>query len=187
MRMLFPRESYYPKDAVVVDCNGTDAAVFVYDDANGKLYGIGFHGKAQKPDWHFQFLSTEQRDKRVHDFIEGRKGRAELMAQHKAERTKDRNLKLGDVLRASWGYDQTNIDFYEVTALVGKQSVEIREIGQAIINDSSMTGTCRPRPGNYVGSPMTRRVTHGDSVKIRSWGCWASLWAGGVSRWSSYA
>ena len=28
-------------------------------------------------------------------------------------------LKVGDVLRSSWGYDQTNVDYYEVVELVG--------------------------------------------------------------------
>lgn len=37
--------------------------------------------------------------------------------------------KVGDILRCSWGYDQTNIDFYKVVAVVGKASVRIRKLG----------------------------------------------------------
>lgn len=37
-------------------------------------------------------------------------------------------LKKGDILVASWGYDQTNVNFFQVTKLVGKTMVAIREI-----------------------------------------------------------
>jgi len=37
-------------------------------------------------------------------------------------------LKVGDVLEASWGYDQTNVDFFQVVALRGKTQCVIREI-----------------------------------------------------------
>ena len=36
-----------------------------------------------------------------------------------------RELKVGDYLYESWGYDQTNVNFYKVVALAGKTSVKI--------------------------------------------------------------
>jgi hypothetical protein len=39
------------------------------------------------------------------------------------------NPKVGDILYSSWGYDQTNIDYYQVVK-VSKASVWIRSIGK---------------------------------------------------------
>ena len=37
-------------------------------------------------------------------------------------------VKVGDLFHASWGYDQTNNDFFQVIALVGESSVRVREV-----------------------------------------------------------
>lgn len=37
-------------------------------------------------------------------------------------------VKVGDVFKSTWGYDQTNVDFYQVRRLVGSQSVEVEEV-----------------------------------------------------------
>ncbi len=47
--------------------------------------------------------------------------------------------KVGDVLVSSWGYDQTNVDFYQVIA-VTKASVRIRKIGKNyLVSQASRT------------------------------------------------
>jgi hypothetical protein len=38
------------------------------------------------------------------------------------------NVKVGDLFYSSWGYDQTNIDFFQVVALVGSASVRVRQV-----------------------------------------------------------
>jgi integrating conjugative element membrane protein (TIGR03745 family) len=67
-------------------------------------------------------------------------------------------LKVGYVLSASWGYEQTNIDYYEVTALVGRRSVEVREIAQELKETGNMLGECRPTKGKFIGKPLVKRV-----------------------------
>lgn len=37
-------------------------------------------------------------------------------------------VKVGDLFHASWGYDQTNNNFFQVVALVGESSVRVREV-----------------------------------------------------------
>ena len=46
--------------------------------------------------------------------------------------------KLGDVIVNSWGYDQTNIEFYQVVKVMNK-TIEIREISQMSEPDSMMS------------------------------------------------
>ena len=38
------------------------------------------------------------------------------------------DVKVGDIFSSSWGYEQTNSTFFQVIALVGKQSVRVREV-----------------------------------------------------------
>ena len=39
-------------------------------------------------------------------------------------------LQIGSILYTSWGYEQTNIDFYQVIELIGTSTVVLREIAQ---------------------------------------------------------
>ena len=52
-------------------------------------------------------------------------------------------FKEGDILVSSWGYDQTNVDFYQVTKVL-KKSVKIRKISSKMLpageGYSSMSG-----------------------------------------------
>ena len=41
-------------------------------------------------------------------------------------------MKKGDILVSSWGYEQTNIDFYKVVGVTPK-SVKIVKLGQKVI------------------------------------------------------
>ncbi|HRP30419.1 MAG TPA: hypothetical protein PKV73_00940 [Agriterribacter sp.] len=68
-------------------------------------------------------------------------------------------FKIGDILYQSWGYDQTNIDFFEVTDILPK-SVKIRKIGQNTVPGSNgfMCENVTPSHGCYIGEEMTRPV-----------------------------
>jgi hypothetical protein len=94
-------------------------------------------------------------------------------------------LKVGDILSASWGYDQTNIEFYEVLRIKGSM-VTVRELAQECREDGFMCGQCVPVPHKYVEREpeLTRRIgAYG--LKISS--CiTASPWDGQAERYSYY-
>lgn len=50
--------------------------------------------------------------------------------------------QLGDILYTSWGYEQTNISFFEVTRVVSAQCIEVR------LRNSQETEDC---PGAFAG------------------------------------
>ena len=91
---------------------------------------------------------------------------ADRAAMRRADLAKPHSLAVGDVLYSSWGYEQTNVNFYEVTALRGKRGIELRELAQESTETSSMQGQCVPLPGNYKGQPLRRVVGRGDSVNV---------------------
>lgn len=65
-------------------------------------------------------------------------------------------VKVGDVFYASWGYDQTNVDFYKV---VGKTKARIKVVEIGKIRDEG--GSCdhvRPDKTVEVGEVMTKVV-----------------------------
>ena len=74
---------------------------------------------------------------------------------------------------AAWGYDQTNYNYYQVTRLVGKYSVEIRELCQQLQQTGCLEGDCVPVKNQFAGEPMIKRVNEYGAVKVRSWGVYA--------------
>lgn len=58
-------------------------------------------------------------------------------------------IHIGDIFYTSWGYDQTNIDFYQVVALRGKHTVVVRQNNSKSVMCSDYTGYTRPIRNEY--------------------------------------
>ena len=74
------------------------------------------------------------------------------------------------IYRASWGYDQTNIDYYEVVSRTAK-TVQLRPIAKRLVRATGdMSELVEPIPGKYIGSAFRRKVhtEHRDAVQIDS-------------------
>lgn len=170
MRPQMPREFYLPKSARLtkITPKHVDAEIYAYEDERASC-AIAFSGKAQKPSFHIRFKDAARRAKYVEEWLDGLKRSADFKAERRAAKKAFKHtLEVGSVLRCSWGYDQTNIDFFEVTALIGDKMVEVREIAQEAEETGFMQGKCVPVPGNYVGKPMRKRVKEGNAVQIHS-------------------
>jgi hypothetical protein len=63
--------------------------------------------------------------------------------------------KVGDLLYSSWGYDQTNVDFYQVTK-VGDKSVWVKPIaGESVPNTSGHDSVnVRPLKDKFAGEEI---------------------------------
>lgn len=170
-RFNFTREFYTPKDYTEIHRIDEVGAV-VHASADG-LVVIAFSGKRQKPDFHIRFGKKERAEQYVSDWLANLQKRVQEKAERREARKAAPNpLKVGDILRSMWGYEQTNIDYYEVTALIGKHTVEIREVSRQSEETQSMQGVCVPVPGAYIGEPMRKRADESGSVKINSF-AWA--------------
>jgi len=62
-------------------------------------------------------------------------------------------IKLGDIFKSSWGYDQTNVDFYQVTRVISEKTIEVTPIEGKRIEDEKVI----PMIGEFTGEPMRRR------------------------------
>jgi hypothetical protein len=157
---------------------GTDAVLYLYEFVSRTTRKTGYavvayHGEALgKPDGHVTFRTAKERAEYIRHFIDGRKSHADLKRDRRARRAAPHTLQIGDVLKNRWGYDQTVIDYFEVTAVLGPH-VEIRPIDQAVTETGWAQGTCSPLPGQFTGPALVKRADKDNSVKIHDWGSWA--------------
>lgn len=108
------------------------------------------------------------------------------------EDTRKLGLAEGDVLVSSWGYDQTNVDFYKVLvpAEAGKYCTLVK-VGQKYVSGDAWSGTVVAVPEQVMGAPFKKRVKpatsySGPSVKIASY-AYASPWDGRPKSQTGYA
>ena len=66
-------------------------------------------------------------------------------------------VKVNDIFYSSWGYDQTNIDFYMVVEVL-KSSVKVVSIGEHRTYTGPMQGTCVPNINDKGTKVMTKRI-----------------------------
>ena len=101
-------------------------------------------------------------------------------------------LEPGTILKSVWGYDQTNVDYYVVTAKNGSTMNTIQAIESEITVSGydCMVGTCRPSdpPQPKPGEKPIRCKPHKDGhVRLTSYSYASPYQPADVSRWSSYA
>ena len=103
-------------------------------------------------------------------------------------------MKVGDILYCSVGYDQTNVDFFKVSEVIGKRKIKIVGLGTSAESDG-IHDKATPHEGG--GNHWTRKqyyceidkkwktknvelvkfANSDNSVKISSF-AWARLWDG---------
>lgn len=90
-------------------------------------------------------------------------------------------LEPGDILYSSWGYEQTNIDFYRVIKLCGKTMVELEKIGKLYSNEESneYQDAVLPDPREIKSKSFRRKVYNHTrpGVMVNSYQ-WATIWDG---------
>ena len=59
---------------------------------------------------------------------------------------------VGDIFSASWGWEQTNVDFFQVVELVGQCSVRVREVYLPMVGEKGVSGMSADRTYNVVRS-----------------------------------
>lgn len=98
----------------------------------------------------YKFRTEEARDKHVSDYITQLE-KAAAIKEAKAIALKEAKsftvnpFKLGDIFVDSWGYDQTNVDFYQVIEIKPK-SVVVREICSSQVEGTHGMDCCNVIP-----------------------------------------
>lgn len=154
--------------------------------AQGGFELVAFAGRAKRPCMNYWYRSREQRDEAARRFTANLAySAAKKAAEREARKTQGRGLEIGDVLVSCWGYEQTNVDFYEVVALVGTKTVELRPIEQHRTDTGYRTGDAMPARGQYIGEDVIRKQACEGSVRLSGFQR-AYKWNGKPVFWSSY-
>lgn len=97
-------------------------------------------------------------------------------------------MKVGDILVSKWGYEQTNVSFYEVVKSTPK-TVELVKIEKATTPTALMQFAAMPLPGKHQGEKFRRRVNTCSSIpscRITDYE-YAYLWDGKPAHGTCYA
>ena len=187
--MKTTREFYRPKNMEkVISMTGTELYMSTDNTVKYPFKAIGFSGKKAMYDFYYCFPTIEKRAEYVNKWEDGLKARAKTMLDRREARKVPTTVEVGDIMYSSWGYDQTNIDWYQVTKVIGSHTVEIRKIhGEATPDELQDRGTTVPKKDSFVldAKPMVKRV-HNNSITIDSY-AHAWIWDGRSKYYSTYA
>lgn len=175
---------FIPKDSRKVALKDGSATVYLYQQRE-RFLAVMYRGTAAKAENHTLYRTEEQRAKAVSEFFKSVQASQQFRAQQRAERAKPNTLKVGDIVYTSWGYDQTNTDFYAIVRVSGR-CVWVRPIASDYEATGHMCGNCWPSmPIRYTGEESKHIVQHGNCLSINGHG--ASLETGRSHYSSSYA
>lgn len=160
---------------------------FMYHSLKYNKPAAGYFAKRGiKPSENYAFKSNEDRaewitkKKLAHD--KDRQEERERLAKYEVDRQK---FVAGAILVSSWGWEQTNIDFYIILERKG-DFVLLQEIGQQREYTGFEQGKCVPNPEEKKGQPFRKKVTKYGSVNLESYK-YCGLWDGKPEHWTAYA
>jgi len=112
--------------------------------------------------------------KYINDKIAAQEFRAARKLKVKAEAAeKAAAVKIGDIFIDSWGYEQTNVDFYQVVAKPSAKTVIVREIACRSEDGSQMShgmaDNVFPVRDAFIGSEMKKRIDNYGGFKTSSY------------------
>jgi len=122
-------------------------------------------------------LLLDKKLKRHTDRMKLRKAEKQEEAKRVAEAMKD--IHVGDLFSASWGWEQTNVDFFQVVEIVGKGSVRVRAVNPVLLSsDEGMMCADRtyeiPQNGELLPpskwSTFIKDNVRGDVKRIQCYG-----------------
>lgn len=151
--------------------------VYLTTNSLGKPSATGFSGKKSKPTFNYYFNNEIDRVDYIEKFFnnlqesENRKEQRKLDKKLKREQAKTA-WNIGDLLCSSWGYDQTNVDFYQVTGIKGSK-VTFRKIGGKVVPGSEGRDCCKvvASKDSFVEDKeeFTKIATNTDFFKLTSY------------------
>lgn len=117
--------------------------------------------------------------------------RAEVRAMQKAEKAQaTKTFSEGDIVVSSWGYDQTNVDYYQIVRRTDSYAW-LQEIGSKVVDaTSAMSASVMPDPSQKIGDVIRRKINayrgEEQSINLTSYNS-ARPWSGKAQYESYYA
>lgn len=161
--------------------------VVIVNEKNGRPTATGWIGKAKKPSFNYYFMSKAQRARYLQNRRQAliQKREAKIARQEAKKQVKAGDYyQVMDVIQNEWGYNQTNVDFYQVVK-VNPKSIVVRQIAKKS-NDHGgpYGGKCAPVRGEFIGSEELKKVDQHGRIRFKHGG--ARKWDGRQVYCSSY-
>ena len=181
---------YIPKGAIKVADKKSDAVAYLYD-VQGKPGVRVFYGKQSKPVVAYYYTprgavtADQQRVAAIKDAFTRRQQWMARKAEHVAA-AKAGKVAVGTYFYTSWGYDQTNIDWYRVDKLIGATMALVTKVAAMDASNGDeawMTGKSIPSD-QPVGDAFKVRLS-GDGFRVGRNRAW--VWDGTPKNWTAYA
>ena len=74
-------------------------------------------------------------------------------------------IEVGTILYTSWGYDQTNVEFYQVVKAT-KATVTIQRMTREWVESGDMRGLVVPGEVIPTSKPLVRRLTDSGCIRV---------------------
>ena len=179
-----PRSSYPPKDnPTLIQRENTPPGleIWTYEipgrDGGTTYAAAAFWGKASKPLWHNTFTNVMRQEEKIDQTIKNFEAAVERKQEAQRARSQfAHGFSIGDILVSSWGYDQTNVDWYEVVGIPTPKTILIRPIGGHVVKSVHGADYVSAVPGSYTG-PAEKKIPNAYGVKINSYAT-ARKWDG---------
>lgn len=146
---------YVPAGAVEQRNDEARTVAYLFTNVQGKPAALGYAGTAGKPAFHFRFATDERRQAFIAEWVKRELAKASTRAEAMAKRqTVVHGLNLGDVVYTSWGYDQTNVDFYQVVNVPTAKTVHVRKLCQTTTETGFMSGNTQAIADEFAGEKV---------------------------------
>lgn len=130
----------------------------------GCCYRLKSKSRFPKPLFNYRFRSVERMIEYCSEWIERVEANINSENERKAKKKEaqkvmNHNFKEGMIIYNSWGYDQTNIDFYQVVESKEK-SIKLRKICKSYVEGSEgfMSANVKPVENAFIGEPFLKKV-----------------------------
>ncbi len=150
---------------------------------------IVFRGKSSKPIANYFYPSYERREEAIASHKKTSDSHEEYDLKKKAEKAARPAPKseVGTIFVNSWGYDQTNVDYYQIIERPSAHFAIIRPIGSKMVEGSAGFDSCHLLPVKDLflegdrNEPKRVKITNygngSEYIKINSYSS-ATLWKG---------
>ena len=167
------RAFYIPSVHTHVKPEGVNMDVYFYDPGFGRYAAMIFIGRASKPSKNMYFSTAEHREEYVQKIVDNvkaneaaKKARAAQAKLAKAKAAE--SVKVGDIFSSSWGYDQTNVDFYKCVAKRG-QMIDVVKVGHTLDHCERGSDYVVPDVDCPLGGKMTKRINQYGGFRVESY------------------
>lgn len=171
-----------------------EQADFVVYMNKEKKNAIAYTGRKVKRDFFYKFETVEK----MEDYcLKWALKTAKYFDKINEEKERTKNIvasdhfKIGDIVFNSWGWEQTNIDYYQVVEITGKK-IKVMELMEEREETGFMSGHSVPKKDNFVKDGKHYLLSlkfYGDQVYIVNPESFYYFrkWDGSPKYWSSYA